>query len=109
MGIGDAAHRLKRMLGYQTRTLYCSACGRAKSATLRMISGPGVYMCEACVRAGSALESAHSDAAAARCQFCGQLRIPVPFAYAAVLDVCENCMRMMAELLVEEDQLKQVT
>jgi len=39
--------RRRRGTGGESR---CSFCGKAESATLRLIAGPGVYICVECVR-----------------------------------------------------------
>jgi ATP-dependent Clp protease ATP-binding subunit ClpX len=46
----------------QTKRLRCSFCGKSKDETLKLISGPGVYICDQCVALCNKIlaeESAH--------------------------------------------------
>jgi ATP-dependent Clp protease ATP-binding subunit ClpX len=37
------------MVLFRRKTLRCSFCGKAKEAVAKLISGPGVYICNECV------------------------------------------------------------
>jgi len=91
---------------HAVRPVHCGACGEPKGVGRRMISGPGVYLCEPCVRdaAASLVDSAAGAAAPARCRFCGQTQPPARLAQArAPLPVCVACVRLMDGILTEDD------
>jgi hypothetical protein len=100
-----AAHRLKRALGISRNVLHCSGCNRAKDDGyrhgLRFISGPGVYLCESCLQTlTTRMAESGPPASRARCSFCGQLRATLSL---AELQVCANCIRLMDNILAEDD------
>jgi len=97
----------RRVAARFTPLLQCGACGRAKGDAVRLIAGPGTYLCEVCIRAAMArlAESVTSAGAPAPCRFCGHLRPPVPD--AATVDVCAPCIRLMDTILAEDDQRRQ--
>jgi hypothetical protein len=104
--MGYLREAARRALTRVRPPLQCSACGRAKGTETRFLSGPGVYLCEVCVRDAMAHGSGPvvAEGAAARCRFCGQRRPPVAFADAAPLAVCATCMRLMDTVLTEDDR-----
>lgn len=71
--------------------LDCRFCGRRQAETRKLIAGPGVYICDACVGVTESVISSGRSAetpigpvravpgqdGVARCSFCGKLRVHV--------------------------------
>ncbi len=91
------------------RDATCTWCGRPPSEVSKLIAGPNVYICDACVE--SAERAAAGRAAAgpfaglekgrlARCAFCakrhGQDRRIVT---ASAANICSNCLRACRDIL----------
>jgi hypothetical protein len=98
----DAARLMLR----RVRPPQCSACGQPKAKARRLLSGPGVYLCEACIRDASErlAEAEVGTGAPGRCRFCGVTRPRAPLGGgAAPLVVCAPCVRLMEGMLAEHD------
>jgi hypothetical protein len=87
----------------------CTWCGRAAGDVDKLIAGPHVYICDACVRAAETTAAGHASRqfalaqkknATARCAFCGKRagdgRTLVS---AAPGHVCSECLRTCREIL----------
>ena len=101
--IREVARRL------MTRTrppLRCSACGRAKGQWTQLLSGPGVYLCNVCIRDATTRDPSlgSSAAPAVTCRFCGRFRSPVAYAHTVSLPCCAECMRTADAVLSEDDE-----
>jgi hypothetical protein len=101
------------------RDAVCTYCGRPPSETAKLIAGPNVYICDACVtlavavaaRASRRSRPADSKAAgqpamaqatglAARCTFCGKRkRADRPLIASADANICGDCLRLCREIL----------
>jgi len=47
--------RLRRLVGVAPTDDVCSFCGAARRAVAKLVSGPGVFICDRCVRDASAI------------------------------------------------------
>ena len=106
--------------------LHCSFCGRAQRKTRKLVTGPGVYICEKCVeRAASVIASGRSDQTALgpltpvpasekgrRCSFCGKHRHQLSGLATTVNNphgklnadaaVCSDCLTLCREIHAEQ-------
>jgi len=106
--------------------LACTFCGRSQRQVRKLIAGPGVYICEACValadgavRSGGAagtppgpIHAVPEQDGGVRCRFCAKRRDNVtgmaalpagpgdPVAGPAA--ICAECLLLCNEILVEE-------
>lgn len=111
--------------GHLPPDLACSFCGRPQRKTQRLVTGPGVYICEKCVetaeaviRSGRAAETAlgplqpvADNTAQRRCSFCGKHRQQVtglatsvgnPVGkIAADAAICAECLILCREIHAE--------
>jgi ClpX C4-type zinc finger len=104
----------------------CSFCGRSHERVARLITGPGVFICERCVANASRLAAGAAvgdraeapmrvepSASQARCSFCGkrtqQVRCLVTSGVAGVAGgkvgvgarICDECLVVCAEIQAE--------
>lgn len=91
------SQRVRRFARRFQRPTCCSACQTPRGSGRRLISGPGVYICEVCVREAS---SKTADTSPTRCSFCQK----DGRASAAWPDVaiCPDCVDL-AERIFSED------
>ena len=92
-----------------TRDAVCTFCDRSPSEVAKLIAGPHVYICDACVVlaeqavAGSSNRGplVMSKAAAARCSFCGRFRKGTerPLVAGVSSKVCGECLRVCRQIL----------
>ena len=78
----------------------CSACRLPGAEGRRMIAGPGVHICEACIAQLATPESAAGSAA--RCSFCGRRDVPVAGAWPSFA-ICAACLELARGVLAEDD------
>ena len=125
--IVEAAGGARRWRTRERRALElnCSFCGRAQRKTRKLVTGPGVYICELCVeRAASVIASRRRDQTALgrltpvpasekgrRCSFCGKHRHQVS-GLATTIDnphgklntdaaICSDCLTLCREIHAE--------
>jgi ATP-dependent protease Clp ATPase subunit len=103
----------------------CDFCGRARDAVIKLISGPRVFVCDACVLTfvelatdGAAtpreppvtIELAESGRAAtstASCSFCGKLPRETRFRFEQEHEhggrrvICDECVSLCIDILAE--------
>lgn len=91
--------RVRRIARRFQRPIHCSACHLPRGTDRRLISGPGVYICESCV-AAAAVRSAAS-ASIARCSFCGRREVPIGGSWPD-LAICSRCLELSREILAED-------
>ena len=90
-----------------TRDAVCTWCGRPPSEVAKLVAGPKIYICDACVKDASRQLADMSDtrsglrAVRKRCSFCGRFgaggRKIATGAHASVCDEClTHCRDFMA-------------
>jgi ClpX C4-type zinc finger len=104
--------------------LACTFCGKSQKKVRKLIAGPGVYVCDGCVRlarsvvgSGSAADTALGTLNAAseqdsklRCSFCGKDRaqagglvvLTVGTPRKIVACICPECLDLCDEIITEE-------
>lgn len=93
------------------RDLICSFCGRPPSEVAKLIAGPDVFICDACVArseqtlAGSAGPGAagRREDTKARCSFCGKRRKAGRPVVAGPPNVCADCLRICRQILDDRE------
>jgi hypothetical protein len=93
--------------------LSCSFCGRDQKHVKALITGPGVDICDRCIRRADAvlatgrtadsragsIRAVPEEARAERCSFCGKRRYQVPGMVAAEhARICGPCLRLCHEM-----------
>ena len=96
-GFIDLSHKVRR-----EPRLRCSGCGRGKDEAGRMVSGPRVYICEACSNdAGRRLRAAPANGS---CSFCGKTAHVAALGPDARHAICGECVELIHEIFLEDDQ-----
>ena len=91
------AERNQRLLA----SLRCSFCGKPSAEVRKLIAGPTVYICEACVAAGHKL--ADLNAPAACCSFCGKPHQDVrKLVFGPTVFICDECLALCDGILADE-------
>jgi len=91
--------RLTRRPGPRRQTSACSFCGRSQAEVEKLVAGPGVYICDGCIRsvAPNVRAGAHVT-----CSFCGrQRRDAQSMAARGDVRICDSCLRLCLEVLAE--------
>ena len=92
------------------RDTVCTFCERPPSEVAKLIAGPNVYICDACVAVAQSVVTERSRQGAiapvrsltARCSFCGRLRSRSrPLAGAAAAAVCGECLQLCRQILTD--------
>ena len=98
------------------RRLACSFCGRHKDETRKFISGPNVYVCDACVRIAEEIIRSEDEAGGVaegqRCSFCGKDGVSVWLVWGDVevysghrgVAICQECVTLCRDILHEDDE-----
>ena len=79
----------------------CRACGLPGGVDRRLIAGPGVYICESCIRVLASREFAGDTAE--RCSFCWRHDVPITGAWPS-LAICAACIGLVRGVLAEDIQ-----
>jgi ClpX C4-type zinc finger protein len=84
------------------RNMVCTFCGRPDAEVSKLIAGPNIYICDACV--GLAEKKANpfklSLSASARCSFCNKRKSAERSLLSAPSgNICGNCLRVCLEIL----------
>ena len=77
----------------QKRPIMCIACGRTRSASRPLVSGPGFYVCAGCVSAelpGVTLDS--SPGSTRRCDWCQSPRLRSDLSVLGTTAICLSCL-----------------
>ena len=106
--------------------LACTFCGRSQHEVRKLIAGPGVYICDACVELAEGVASSGTAATTqlgavhavpeqdrrARCRFCGKNRDQITGLAAMAAEtgsegsgpasICTECLSLCNEILTEE-------
>jgi tetratricopeptide (TPR) repeat protein len=108
----------------------CSFCGAQREHVRKLIAGPGIFICEACVDLAAEVMDEHAErtnkrtrliavdatSAKARCSFCGQRRERVEALVEApdrppagkfgrrsgAVRICDDCLALCGEILSEQ-------
>ena len=123
---GGSRRWLRREGGRPHPQLICTFCGKRQDEVRKLIAGPGVCICDACVPlaegvigSGAAASTPRGQMIAvaepdrqARCSFCGKYRHQVPgmAAFPAqpggmpppVATVCAECLELCDEIIDEQ-------
>ena len=78
----------------------CRACRLPGAEGRRLIAGPSVYLCEACLALPATGDSAAGTAE--RCSFCGRRDLPIAGAWPS-LAICAPCADLARGVLAEDD------
>ena len=93
------AARLVPALNY---AITCSGCGRRRSEDVRLVAGPGVYLCNQCIAdAAERLTPRKPLQEGVRCGFCRNLRRADDVTCVGAVTVCADCLGMMEAILVK--------
>src|SRR4051812_34688356 len=93
MTFPSAVRRLATRLLPQPRSIHCVACGRPRSTTRLLVSGPAFYVCEQCVSAELAtVEGDTSFAAPHRCDWCRAPRLSSDVRSLGPTTICLSCL-----------------
>lgn len=111
-GGGPWARLRRARSAVRSRTpLSCSFCGAAQAERRKLIAGPGISICDACVAIAQAvLDTGEAGATAlvplepttqARCRFCGLggRRTGGPLVAGGGLSICGRCLGLCREVL----------
>jgi hypothetical protein len=93
--------------------LVCTFCGLTQDKVARLIAGPKVFICDACVAlAQSAMKGGlpaadHGPLALAgrdartRCSFCGKRKTPDRALLTGAANICDECLSVCRQILVD--------
>jgi ATP-dependent protease Clp ATPase subunit len=93
----------------------CTWCGRPPKEVAKLIAGPRVYICDACMAAAEKAAAGRragglelvTRSATARCSFCSRRpKTPRALVTAAAANVCTECLKTCREIL--EDRVAKV-
>jgi ClpX C4-type zinc finger len=104
LGLGQP--RVERLLSTpQTPPIACSFCGGGQPAAGQLIAGPGVCICDGCVRAARSSEpgTAGWSVATQACVFCGSS--PGPSCHVVARSgarICTGCLELCEEILADQ-------
>jgi ATP-dependent protease Clp ATPase subunit len=98
--------------------LACSFCGKSQKQVKKLIAGPGVYICDLCIRSAHAviaepgqtartpiatIHQVSDEGGAEQCSFCGKDRHQVAaMASASDARICNECLELCDKILSEE-------
>ena len=84
------------------RVAQCSSCARPVDDGVRMIAGPGVYLCADCFAlAARQLAPRRPPADAVGCRFCRQGRSPTEVTRVGAVTICADCLGNIEVMLAE--------
>jgi ribosomal protein L37AE/L43A len=95
------AERVRRFARRFQRPIRCSACHLPRTTGRRLISGPGVYICESCIAAAAGLGVA--VAPTTRCSFCGHRDATIAGTWPD-LTICARCVELARAILAADDR-----
>lgn len=98
---GGVPGRRRRKAG---NLLSCSFCDRKQHEVAKLIAGPGIYICDRCVRSSRPQLDDPTDPKAA-CSFCGKTAaqlVTMAQREGGSPRVCRECLDLCDEILVEE-------
>jgi hypothetical protein len=117
--IRRSPHKYTGRVSLSGDLLSCSFCGKSQKQVTKLIAGPGVYICDGCMRRAQAvigepgrtasvvivtIEPVSAEGRAEQCSFCGKRRHQVA-AMAAAGDarICDECLELCDEIVTSEE------
>jgi len=110
---GSWWHRVWRSRNMK-HDLICTFCARPQTQVARLIAGPKIYICDACVAvaergmAGDSASTSHTslslagEGARARCSFCGKRRAADrPLLTGPAGNICGECLHVCRQILTD--------
>jgi formylmethanofuran dehydrogenase subunit E len=95
-----ARRTVKRFFPRTALPVRCDGCGANLHKDMRLVAGPGVYLCDACFgRAAAQLVPRRPAADAVRCRFCHRMLPPADVASVGLVVICADCLGAMEEVL----------
>ena len=81
--------------------IVCTWCERPPSEVAKMIAGPKIYLCDACVEASDRKmrEGEAATGGTRRCDFCGKRASAERALLAGRANVCSDCLRICREII----------
>ena len=93
----------KLLIGFQP-PLRCTGCGRLHFEVGKLVSGPKVYICDACTREAAMRVNAHLPAPKSlTCLFCGAKGRVIPIGADEDQGTCANCVAIIQEVLKDAE------
>jgi hypothetical protein len=77
---------------------HCSFCGRASTEVKRLVSGPGVFICEGC----HARANDRGRGELITCTFCGHAERPGMESRLSETAICDQCLALAGDALRED-------
>jgi ATP-dependent protease Clp ATPase subunit len=103
-------HSVLRALVGRPDPLRCSHCARTKEEAHRFVSGPGLYLCDACAADATARFAATPPEAVVRaCSFCGLTSRAIELGAERRHAICRDCIELVEDILAEDMQRRPVT
>jgi hypothetical protein len=94
------AEVLRELIRRVRKPLGCSGCRRTKDEVGHLVAGPGVYICESCVRrAADGLKMGLEVQFKRRCSFCGKTTRIAPLGENTRQAVCGECTGLILNVL----------
>src|SRR5687767_9824772 len=87
-------------LGRAQALITCGFCGASAEESLKMVAGPGVYICDRCVAAGE-VRTPTSEV----CSFCGKGAVEVTGVHVAPdgrAVICDQCLHLCTEIVKDD-------
>ena len=92
---------IRRVVRRFRRPIHCGACNFPHGAGRRLISGPGVYICESCV--ADVVEADTIVVEAHHCSFCHRRDTPIAKEWPGVV-MCNGCVALARTILSDHVQ-----
>jgi len=90
--------------GRATGPMICTFCGRPDQEVAKLIAGPNVYICDACVAAAREVADSGSSAgwtsSTKACSFCGTRN--APRSSRGEPRICRDCLALCEEILTKD-------
>jgi ATP-dependent protease Clp ATPase subunit len=80
--------------------LHCSFCDRSQKQCLKLIAGPGVYICDGCVTQARTWPPLPYPGRA--CGFCGNWDAKRRQVARGPATICDECLQLCVEIIEEE-------
>ena len=82
--------------------LSCTFCRRPQSEVAKLIAGPKVFICDACVEAVPAAMGVAREGSRAKCSFCGKQRTSDRQLFTGPAgNMCSECLSICRQILID--------